>query len=272
MRATSRPRYAIPEAVARALALGALAAGIAAGVLGVQCPQAASGAGDVPTRSTAASLDASETTAPLPARMAWVGDSTQLVVATAAHLGDATGLLQVFELRDGVWVELLRTPAWFGRRGLRDGQRRVQGDRTTPTGIWRMPDFAFGASGSPPAGTKLRWRHITMRTWWSSRRDRTFNTWVVKKGRWSGERLAYSRKHYEFAVSTGFNAKPNRVSYKRGSCIFLHVHASPGGTAGCVAVSRADMARIVQLLDPARRPRFAAGTLETGTPTSIYAY
>ena len=224
-----------------------------------------------PARTEEASLESTETT-PLPAEMAWVGDSRQLVVVTADGLGETTGTVRVFEQRDGAWVELLEVPAWLGRRGMRDGAHRVQGDQTTPTGIWRMPDFVFGAHPSPPSGTKMRYRHITMRTWWSGRRDKTFNSWVVRKGRWHGEHLADSKRSYEFAISTGFNARPNHVRMSRGCAIFLHVHAHPGGTAGCVAVSRADMIRIVRLLDPAKLPRFASGTTVSGSATSIWAY
>lgn len=260
----------------RRLGAGALVALVAAGALALVGGRLASGSAAAavatPARQAAtASLESTETTS-LPAQMAWVGDSQQVIVVTADRLGKTTGTVEVFELRNGTWIELLRAHAWLGRRGMRDGAHRVEGDRSTPTGIWRMPDFVFGAHPSAPSGTKMRYKHITMRTWWSGRRDKTFNTWVVRKGRWSGERLAHLTRYYEFAVSTGFNAKPNHVRMSRGYAIFLHVHARSGGTAGCVAVSRADMIRIVGLLDPSKKPRFASGTTRTGTPTSIWAY
>jgi L,D-peptidoglycan transpeptidase YkuD (ErfK/YbiS/YcfS/YnhG family) len=86
-----------------------------------------------------------------------------------------------------------------------------------------------------------------------------------------GEHLADSPRSYEFAVSSGYNALPNRRVFGRGTAIFLHINHR-GLTAGCVSVSRRAMIRLCRLLDPARRPACAIGTTRGGTAISIYAY
>lgn len=207
---------------------------------------------------------------PLPLRMARIGDARQLIVATGSRIGSKTGTLQFFDWEHGAWVCKMTVPARFGRRGLMDGAHRREGNKTTPTGLWKMPAFAFGYSARPPAGTKLRYRRITKRSWWSSQRGRTYNTWVEAK-RWRGERLYHVHPQYEFAISAGYNAKPNRSIYGRGSGIFLHVQGR-GLTSGCVAISRGSMVRVVRMLDPAKHPAFAVGTLQRGSGTSIWAY
>ena len=217
---------------------------------------------------TAVSLPATPT--PLPVTMARTYGAQQMVVATGARLGSTDGALHVFNLVGGSWVETLTVPAKFGKKGLIDGLRRKEGSNTTPTGIWRMPGNVFGTHSAAPAGTLMGYRRIDSRSWWSSRRGKTYNAWVEART-WQGERLANSASAYEFAVSTGYNARPNRCIYGRGTAIFLHV--SRGRlTAGCVAISRPDMIRVCRLLDPSRHPVFAIGTLQHGKATSIWAY
>jgi L,D-peptidoglycan transpeptidase YkuD (ErfK/YbiS/YcfS/YnhG family) len=201
--------------------------------------------------------------------------SDQMIVATGARPGSTHGTLYLFEVRDHRWVQTLKVAARFGTNGLHDGTTRVSGDRTTPTGIWRMPDYVFGQHPTAPAGTRMKYRHITADVYWSDVRDATFNTWVQSSSRVSGEHLIGVPLQYEYALSTGFNAPPNEVVPGRGAAIFLHVFDPPdfhnGLSAGCVAVSRDDIVRVFKQLDPAKHPTFAVGTEGAG-PTSILAY
>jgi L,D-peptidoglycan transpeptidase YkuD (ErfK/YbiS/YcfS/YnhG family) len=211
----------------------------------------------------------------IPERMASIPKgSAQMIVATGAKPGSTLGTLYVFEVRGGRWVETLKVPCRFGTNGLANGATRVAGNRTTPTGIWRMPDFVFGQHPAAPAGTKMPYRHITSDVYWSDERDSTFNQWVRSSRAVSGEHLIGVTIQYEYALSTGYNAPPNEVVPGRGAAIFLHVFDPPdfhnGLSAGCVAVSRDDIVRVFRLLDPVKHPTFAVGT-EGGGPTGITA-
>jgi len=194
----------------------------------------------------------------------------QMVLVTGAKVGSTTGILRVMDLVGGVWVQRLSVAARFGRKGLIDGTKRAEGSNTTPTGIWLIPGYVFGTHAAPPAGTRLGYRRITSRSWWSSKAGSTYNTWVEASS-WPGERLADSPSAYEFAVSTGYNALPNECVYGRGTAIFLHVQGS-GLTAGCVAIPRSDMIRVCTLLDPAKRPVFVVGTTDDGQVTAVTEY
>lgn len=207
----------------------------------------------------------------LPERMAYRGGSRQLVIATGAGPGARSGALSVFDYHAGDWVRVMATPAKFGSNGLTNGLTRHAGTRTTPTGIWRMPHYVFGRHPHPPKGTRMAYRLITPRSWWSAEYNATYNTWVETARHVDGEHLADSPGPYEFAVSSGYNALPNQRVYGRGTAIFLHVNHR-GFTAGCVSVSRRAMLRLCRLLDPSRKPVCAAGTTRTGTATSIYGY
>lgn len=202
--------------------------------------------------------------------MAKVGDAQQVIVVTGSDLGAKYGTLRFFEYVEGAWVSRMKVSARFGKRGLMDGNRRWAGNKTTPTGLWKMPDYVFGYRKSAPSGTKMKYRRINGRTWWSAKRGSTYNKWKRAR-RWPGEYLYGIVPQYYLAVSTGYNAAPNRVKYGRGTAIFLHVKGR-GLTSGCVAISRSDMIKVCRLLNPKKKPVFAVGTLKRGAKTSIWAY
>lgn len=237
----------------------------------------------VETRRSAPALPAASATATAPAApqlplgMAYtLPGSQQMVVATGSRLGATHGTLRVYELAGGAWTQLLAVPCRFGTNGLIGGTQRVQGSRTTPTGIWWPGTFVWGWQATPPVGTSMPYRQTTANVWWSDVRNATYNTWVVSAKPVSGEHLVEVRVQYEYAWSTGYNAPPNTVVRGRGTAIFLHVFDPPdynnGLSAGCVTVSRDDIVRVFRVLDPALKPSFAIGTETPGTATSISAY
>ena len=208
----------------------------------------------------------------VPERMTSRLNARLLVVVTGRTLGSRDGRLRLFRYRDGDWVRTLSVPARFGEHGLTDGRTRRAGTRTTPTGIWRLPGFAFGMHVHGPSGLLLAWRHITRRSWWSAERNATYNTWVETSRSVYGEHLADYPGPYEFAISSGYNAPPNPCVYGRGTAIFLHV-IHRGYSGGCIMMPRADLVRLLRRLDPAARPACAVGTTRAGrTATSILAY
>jgi L,D-peptidoglycan transpeptidase YkuD (ErfK/YbiS/YcfS/YnhG family) len=224
-----------------------------------------------PGSRTLASLESSVTTpVPLPSRMATTDGCQQLIVVTGSKLGATTGTVEVFDKVGDSWVGTLTVAARLGKRGLIDGTKRKAGDNATPTGIWAMPNYVFGTHVHLVSGSKMLYRRMDSKSWWSSKRGKTYNTWVEAR-HWTGEYIAGSPKAYEFALSIGYNARPNACVYGRGTGIFLHV-GHPGLTAGCVEIPRAAMIRICRHLDRGKHPHFAIGTLRSGTPTSILAY
>ena len=200
--------------------------------------------------------------------------SKQLIVATGAKLGATHGTVRIFNLTGGAWKLVLSAPARFGTYGLVVGTKRKQGGRMTPTGIWWPGAWVWGWHKSPPAGTLMPYRQTTANVWWSDEPS-TYNQWVVSSRHIDGEHLVAVRTQYEYALSTGYNAPPNQVVRGRGTAIFLHVFDPPdyhnGLSAGCVAISRADMIRVFQTMNPALKPCFAVGT-QSGGAGSIASY
>jgi L,D-peptidoglycan transpeptidase YkuD (ErfK/YbiS/YcfS/YnhG family) len=76
---------------------------------------------------------------------------------------------------------------------------------------------------------------------------------TVEKDWSSAEDMRRPDDLYRLLVVVGHNDAP--VTPGGGSCIFLHLRASPGSTtAGCTAFDPAPMEALVRWLDPAKRP------------------
>lgn len=207
----------------------------------------------------------------LPERMRYRLDARQLIVVTARSLRSHAGTMTAYEYRSGDWVELFSSPCRLGRNGLCAGHLRRRGNGKTPTGIWLMPGFVFGQHAAPPSGTTLAYRHITKYHWWSAEKGPHYNTWVWSRRHVDGEHLIDYTTTYEYALSSGYNAKPNRSVYGRGTGIFLHVWLGRT-TAGCVSVPRATMQRVFRTMDSTKRRVFVVGTLGGNDPTRVDLY
>lgn len=207
----------------------------------------------------------------VPERMFHRSNARQMVIATGVDIGYKYGTLRFFEYRNGDWVQLFSAPCRFGRNGLINGVLRKTGSLTTPTGIWLMPSYVFGQHSSAPSGTRMPYRHITPRSYWSAVPNATYNTWVESSSYVYGEHLIHYTTTYEWALSTGYNALPNQRVIGRGTAIFLHCYGT-GLTAGCVSTAPANMVKVFRLLDPAKRRVFAIGTLQGSKSASIYTY
>ena len=209
-------------------------------------------------------------TPPLPERLADTGGGSQLITAEAADTGSTTGTVSWWNLKSGKWVRAGSAPARFGAKGLAEGDERVQGTNTTPTGLYDLP-YAFGIKRAP-AGTRYPYRRVNERSWWcQDNAARAYNRWVEPRPAdcWAGEAehlVAYGTQ-YAHALVVGFNYE--RPVRGRGAGIFLHVNGR-GATAGCVSVPAAAMRRILAWADPARRPHLAIGTRSGATAITRY--
>jgi L,D-peptidoglycan transpeptidase YkuD (ErfK/YbiS/YcfS/YnhG family) len=207
---------------------------------------------------------------PLPGRMAYTGGGSQLITAEAPSLGATTGTLTWWDRRGGRWVATGSAPARFGAKGLAEGESRVQGTDTTPTGLFTLP-YAFGIAPAPH-GIHYPYRRATDQSWWcQDNESRRYNRWVEGLPRdcraGESEHLTAYASQYARALVIGFNyGRPVRG---RGAGIFLHVNGR-GATAGCVSVSAEAMDRVLMWVHPLRRPHIAIGT--TSGPTAITRY
>ncbi len=147
------------------------------------------------------------------------------------------------------------TPAQIGRNGIAKPNEKKEGDGKTPSGSWPI-GYAFGFSQEPPVKSRCAYRQATPQDFWiDSVSSPLYNMWF------SGEvpEISHEALHnlpirYEVVLTTLYNSQP--IIPEKGSAIFFHLWLSPSTpTSGCVSVSREDMLKILEWIDPKKSPK-----------------
>lgn len=206
----------------------------------------------------------------------------QVVVVTAANWRTTHATLTAYEQADnGQWTPVLATTqARLGSTGLVPAAERRQRSGKTPAGVFALP-WAFGRAPNP--GTHLAYVQVDRNDAWTYNPavPSTYNLFQDASVKWRGygpyvEHLWNYGRQYDYAVVLDFNLPKEPISVdvkgirrasapantRRGGGIFLHVSKGEP-TAGCVAIPRADMHRLLTWLDPEKSPVIAIGTAAT---------
>lgn len=125
--------------------------------------------------------------------------------------------------------------------------RKKEGDGRSPVGVFPLT-FAFGTQAA--AATKLPYLNVDTFTECvddpnSSFYNRVVNRMQVGNFDWrTSEKMSEIVPEYNLGVFVGYNSYP--VTRGSGSCIFLHNWKdAESPTAGCTAMARADLERVV---------------------------
>lgn len=222
---------------------------------------------------------------PLPAEAALLARAEQLLLVQSADWDQAQAQLQRFARpRPGAPFIRVGAPllAWVGRAGMawrsdRDeatsaalGPRKREGDGRSPAGVFALGEL-WGYAATPPKGVRWPYHAIDDRDRCVDDPDSPDYNQLrrvppVGAEPWrSAERLRLPTEHYKLLLTIDYNhlvsaaaagAHPRPRPHPRaGSCIFLHIAPPPGaGTAGCTALSEADLRQVLTWLDPKRQP------------------
>ncbi len=139
----------------------------------------------------------------------------------------------------------------LGRGGVL--QEKREGDGATPIGSWAMRQLLYRADRQPPPSTRLSLAPIGRDDGWcDAPEDELYNRPVTLPYKASAEHLWRADEVYDLIVPLGYNDRLPKADL--GSAIFLHV-ARPdyAPTAGCVALSQADLLTLLAEADPRSR-------------------
>jgi L,D-peptidoglycan transpeptidase YkuD (ErfK/YbiS/YcfS/YnhG family) len=142
-------------------------------------------------------------------------------------------------------------PVALGRSGILVNKR--EGDGGTPKGRFRLKRLWWRSDRITRPRTTLPVRAIGPADAWSEDpADRRYNRPVRRGAGEPGDRLMRDDALYDLIIEIDHNDRPRTAG--RGSAVFIHV-AREGylPTAGCVALRRNDLLRLLERLSPRTR-------------------
>ena len=141
-------------------------------------------------------------------------------------------------------------PCVFGTGGLVTADQKTEGDKASPIGRWPVRRAFYRADRIEKPATSLVIDPISADDGWcDAPDDPAYNLPVRKPYDASHESLMREDRLYDLMIVLGHNDDPPIPG--RGSAIFLHCRAEDGrGTAGCLAIDRADLVALVERLHP----------------------
>jgi L,D-peptidoglycan transpeptidase YkuD (ErfK/YbiS/YcfS/YnhG family) len=175
-----------------------------------------------------------------------VGPSAMIDVS--GRPGETTGTLRMGSFS---------APCALGRSGILVAKR--EGDGGTPAGIFPLRELRYRADHIAPApATALPVTVIRPSDGWcDAPKDPAYNTFMQLPYSADAENMWRNDERYDLVVVIGYNDRP--VVPGAGSAIFLHVAREEGGrlmpTAGCVALRRDDLLRVIADCSPSTELR-----------------
>jgi L,D-peptidoglycan transpeptidase YkuD (ErfK/YbiS/YcfS/YnhG family) len=134
----------------------------------------------------------------------------------------------------------------LGRGGIRADKR--EGDGGTPAGRFRPVRLWWRADRLPRPQTLLPLRRIQPDdAWCEDPADRRYNQAFRRSANDPGDRLRRKDGLYDLMIEIDHNTRPRAAG--RGSAVFIHVaRRGYAPTAGCVALRRSDLLRLLAML------------------------
>jgi D-alanyl-D-alanine dipeptidase len=203
---------------------------------------------------------------PLSAMAQGLDDSEQLIVVTSQNWDDIQGTAQRYE-RHGQGFEKFEAPfaVVLGKNGMGwgkgiidiepgSGPVKQEGDGKAPAGVFAL-GTAFGYEAS--AQTRLPYLALSasiecVDDSQSTRYNQLVDEFLIASDWSSSERMRRSDDLYRQGIFIQHNTPATATA---GSCIFFHIWRGPSApTRGCTAMDPADIARLLDWLDPKKTP------------------
>ena len=134
-------------------------------------------------------------------------------------------------------------------------QKAMEGDGITPLGVFDLREVFYRADRVAPPVTHLGlWKIERDDGWCAAPDDQSYNRLVKLPYGASAESLWRDDHVHDIVAVIGFNDDP--VYSGKGSAIFLHLAKDDyAPTAGCVALSEADLRAALEQLRPGDKMR-----------------
>ena len=194
-------------------------------------------------------------------QLASTGGAQQVLIVDAPSAASTTATLTAYENDGAGWYQVFGAmPAVDGANGWLPGQSRIEGDDTTPEGMYAIGSTMYGTDADP--GTQFPYHQLVCGDWWDEDSSSpTYNTFqhvacgTTPPFAGDSEALWTEGNAYPSMAVINFNTPPTGPL---GSGIFLHADTgSP--TAGCVSLPLNDLDAVLDWLNPALHPVIVMG-------------
>lgn len=140
-------------------------------------------------------------------------------------------------------------PCALGKNGVIAADEKREGDNKTPIGIWPIRQIFYRKDKIQKPSSPFLTRECEENFGWcDSPNDENYNKFVHHPYPASAEKLWRDDDLYDICVVLGHNDSP--VIANMGSAIFMHIaRENYGHTEGCVALSRDDLAYLLENCD-----------------------
>lgn len=194
----------------------------------------------------------------------------QLLLVTTAGWDSVQGTLTAYSQTDGKWqMALDPIPIVVGKNGMawgrgtedfrtRSGPVKREGDKRSPAGIFQLGS-AFGYADAEAAKwVRMEYVPVKETTMCIEDTASAYYNQIVDESQtetdWnSTDHMLRKDELYEWGLFVAHNADEPEPG--GGSCIFLHVwRTNDAGTAGCTAMEKKQLVRLLEWLDPKAAP------------------
>ncbi|MGO8860488.1 MAG: L,D-transpeptidase family protein [Acidimicrobiales bacterium] len=194
-------------------------------------------------------------------QLADTGGAQQVIVVDAPGAASTTATLYTFENDGSGWYQVFAPmPARDGENGWIAGPERLEGDGTTPEGLYAIGSTMYGTDPDP--GTLFPYHQLVCGDWWDE--DPTspdYNTFehvtcgVQPSFGGDSEALWTEGNAYPSMAVIDFNTP---ATAPIGSGIFLHADLGVP-TDGCISLPYTDLVEVLRWLNPALHPVVVMG-------------
>ena len=134
----------------------------------------------------------------------------------------------------------------IGKNGVK--KRKIEGDKSTPKGIFSLGDLYFRKDRVKKPNIKLKIIKIKPNMGWCNDPNHKFyNKEILIKKNIRHEKLYRKDHKYDYFIIIKYNTK--NIIPNKGSAIFIHLTNNYSPTVGCIALKKKDFLILLKLIN-----------------------
>ena len=142
----------------------------------------------------------------------------------------------------------------LGKAGI--GKKRVEGDNITPLGIYKIVKIFYRKDRIKNISSKFKLFSINKNMCWcDDSKSKHYNQLIKLPTNYNHEKLYRTDCVYDLILVLNYNMKP--IIKNKGSAIFIHVTKNYKKTAGCVALKKDHLIKLVSKINKSTRVKIA---------------